>query len=391
MRRLAVQFSDKLLNPVNRGREYYRRVYPRVPHLWDAGPDYMELPAWVARLAGIVPELEYRVVRSREELAQLARCLGPLDTVFFSILDNTAEYVGEFARGTRARVKAGGYVGKQQVPEGAEWFDRMEDLSQRHLLPDRGWDWSIFSGARCVFRVQLSRGCRHGCTFCTIPRGVTAVPWDEVVRSLNGSESLEFERVYLDDKTYGQADPECQMLGRLARELMYRRGSRPLFTVQTTAAQICGGGKPFQGGMWRHGVDTVEIGLEILNDKILHKLRKPHTVQMVKDAVRALSEWGIRVIPYVLLGLPGCGREEYTGTLEWLRGAYGSGWVPFVHVNWLAPTKGAKGLSELPQVEGLNQNGGGRPWLTARQQAEQEDVQREIERITQAEGVAANG
>lgn len=53
----------------------------------------------------------------------------------------------------------------------------------------------------------------------------------------------------------------------------------------------------------------VELGLELADDALLERIRRFHTVQDFRDAVRRVHEAGLEVVGHAILGLPQDGRE----------------------------------------------------------------------------------
>lgn len=59
----------------------------------------------------------------------------------------------------------------------------------------------------------------------------------------------------------------------------------------------------------RHGVDTVELGVQSLSDAVLAEARRGHTAEDVYRAVDILKSAGMSVILQLMAGLPGDSRE----------------------------------------------------------------------------------
>lgn len=57
--------------------------------------------------------------------------------------------------------------------------------------------------------------------------------------------------------------------------------------------------------LYEHGIRTVEIGVQSMNDAILETSKRGHTAQDVRDAVKRLRNKGIKIGLQLLPGLPG--------------------------------------------------------------------------------------
>ncbi|MFQ5761753.1 MAG: tRNA uridine(34) 5-carboxymethylaminomethyl modification radical SAM/GNAT enzyme Elp3 [Candidatus Bathyarchaeia archaeon] len=57
--------------------------------------------------------------------------------------------------------------------------------------------------------------------------------------------------------------------------------------------------------MLNYGVTRVELGVQIPDDAIYHRVKRGHTVQDVKDATRRLKDAGLKVCYHMMPGLPG--------------------------------------------------------------------------------------
>jgi len=72
------------------------------------------------------------------------------------------------------------------------------------------------------------------------------------------------------------------------------------------------------GWMLSLGCTRVELGVQTLDDDILIKIKRGHTVQDSADATRRLKDSGLKVCYHMMLGLPGSTPEKDFGCFETL-------------------------------------------------------------------------
>ena len=117
---------------------------------------------------------------------------------------------------------------------------------------------------------------------------------------------MKFKLVYLNDKTFGQAD-NWKHLGIVNEIIKSFNPEFEGFIVQTTCNQIA---RTNLFSWQKCGIKVVELGVETYNNEILKEFRKPQSERTIEQAVKKLRMYGIRTIVNVILGLSG----ETTGT-----------------------------------------------------------------------------
>ena len=129
-------------------------------------------------------------------------------------------------------------------------------------------------------------------------------------------EDLDFELVYINDKTFGQA-LNYQYLPAIYESIKLYNPKFRGFTVQTTCYQV--------GKFWAKDVDlkdlhiiNVELGIESYNDDILKKYRKPQNTGTIDMALNILKNMNVNIIPNIIIGLPGESVFSYWSTLDWI-------------------------------------------------------------------------
>lgn len=65
-----------------------------------------------------------------------------------------------------------------------------------------------------------------------------------------------------------------------------------------------------------YGVETIELGAQSLNEKVLLLSGRGHTAQDVVDASKLIKEWGFKLILQMMTGLPGDSEESCLETVR---------------------------------------------------------------------------
>ncbi len=338
-----LQVSDSLLNPMDKDNPadvYFKAIWN---HLGGEGyfkPEhYWEIPTWIAELSyclrGGGNELE--LFHVDEICDDFCVCSPPhhpqlpdADIYLGSIMDCNKEYFRMVARNNPEKFfYFGGYIGREEfysffchpgltTPLGnVSWCDDMQEFCDAFQITYRyGTDYSLFKGMKCIPRLTLSNGCLNRCRFCTVPDEITEVNFYDVLRQVKSIKDLDFELVYINDKTFGQAS-NYKDLEYLYDLIKYSNPKFRGFTIQTTCYQIL----KFYGqgiSLKDLGIVNVELGIESYNDDILKKYNKPQNTGTIDTAINILKSTGVNIIPNIIIGLPGETLHTYIETYKWL-------------------------------------------------------------------------
>ncbi|MER7046345.1 radical SAM protein [Streptomyces jumonjinensis] len=346
-----VQFSDRLLTPIDIMRRYYRYAYSAMPG-YVLPPHYMEIPFWIPLISGMLPDELYRkslhIATDQDELIRLAQATDE-DTVFlFSVLETNLRYVKDFVSRVRRPTVLGGYTDPAEFSghDHVRYLGGLDELGsqfpgvRRSATPD----YRLFAGDHVIPRFSLSSGCSFRCNFCSVPTQLTLTPVDRVAENAEAYRPLSFELVYVDDKSFGEAR-NWRSLGDVGRRISAYNPGFLGFIVQTPPSLACRDG--FIQECWDMGVRYIEFGLEICDDRWLAHLRKPFRMRHVEQAMELATAAGMKVVPNLIFGIPGA---DYTGTVDWI--SRNAAHIPAVNVNWLAVHQGnERGGLGLPHRE----------------------------------------
>jgi hypothetical protein len=341
---LLVQFSTDLINADARpdaSSAYYDKLYSGARPGYCRLRDFWEIPQWVAYAAHFLPNADFYVVRNLEEAKRFLQTAG-YGRVAFSVLDVTRDLVREIAQSYTGQIDLGGYSGGAQyfldLPH-VKWYDSMCGWAQSIQAPYReGTDYRHFAGCKVVPRLTMSQGCKFHCVFCDVPKAITVTPLAVILQQANSFGVLDFKLIYLNDKTFGQAENYRE----LAHVYSVLKARNPLFRgfiAQTTALHAL---RLTKDSEWlRSGICYVELGIETYNDSILASYNKPQSFRRFTDlAVAALRENGIALIPNIIVGFPEETGETYANTLGFLRANLGS--ISHINIYNLAVYRGAE-------------------------------------------------
>lgn len=320
---LVVQFEPNLMYPDGPdpvSTPYYDKLYSGVREGYKRSPDFWELPQWQA---SVVSNLGERVdgyyVSDIEEAKRFFKASN-YGHVAFSVMDVSAELTRQVASSIPGELHLGGYTDRSAIVAehpNVKVYDNMATFVEAFGVPYKNdFDYRLFRGTATIPRLEMSAGCRHRCTFCTIERKVIERPFADVSKQAASFKDLNAKLVYLNDKTFGQA----QVSKRLPEIYQQMKAANPDFSgfiIQTTAAQM----KLFSDEFLQEsGIRYVELGVETFNDSILKTLRKPATEKLINEAVDKLRRNGVHFIPNIVIGFPGETAETYGRTKKFLEG-----------------------------------------------------------------------
>jgi hypothetical protein len=321
-RALMIQFDTNIQSlggkiTRDEASEYYDKLYSGVRPGYARMEDFWEIPQWMGFAAHVLPDADMYVVRDMTQAKQFLNT-AKYGHVLFSAMDVNAEAIKELAKDYNGKFDVGGYTAPgtfKDVPN-VVWHNSMPEMAKALGAPySEGVDYRHFVGADSIPRLTMSSGCKYKCAFCTIEKTVKAAPSDVVTQQANAIADLHTKLIYLNDKTFGQAN-NYQDLANLNEQVKARNPNFEGFVVQTTASQML---KLPADWLAKSGIKYVELGIESFNDPILRDIRKPATEAQMEASANKLRELGITLIPNVLIGLPGETPETYARTLDFLK------------------------------------------------------------------------
>lgn len=315
MRMLLVQFASDLLtkDENQQAKEYYDKLYRTRPGYNRFGPTW-EIPVWIAEMKRNFPDADVTFAKS---IADVQAKQGNYTHLAFSALDCNWHLIRTIADGFSGSVIVGGYCDADNLQDlqNVFWCHSIRECCEIFGVEYRpGVDYTDFAGAKTIGRLTLSTGCRHRCKFCIVPNNVVKIPKHDVFQQADEICRLSSPLVYIDDKTFGQCE-NFWLLPLLYKRLDYDMPHFDGFIIQTTASQLL---KLDDDFLLTSGIRYVELGIETYNDSILSALRKPATEKLIDAATEKLRRLGIKLIPNILIGLPGENEHTQNRTLFWL-------------------------------------------------------------------------
>lgn len=370
-----MQVSHKLTAPDNPILAYFKRVYAKCKGYYMP-EHFMEIPTWIATVSGYLSDEFYNkllhVVVNPSETVKWANQLPQGTIIMMSVMDVNRKVVHALVQHIHHKFVLGGYVEPSQFEQyhNAIWLSSVKDIS--HAMPtsfgvnvEEAPDYSLFDHVHTIPRLKMSSGCLYNCAFCTIERKVVEESWSSVVGQLDAMRQLHFELVYLDDKTFGQADNWTW----LQDVYEYIKTFNPKFRgfiVQTTVPMAQ---RHLQEWVSKYHVAYVEVGVEHVDDGYLRKMRKPYNLKQLDalcNLVRKMNEQGQRVgfIPNLMFALPDA---DYASTLEWVK--RNQDIITFANPFILSQYGASKGalVENADGVDDQNENSLVKSWLTPSQ------------------------
>jgi hypothetical protein len=357
-KQLLVQIAPSVARPEETeefGERYFDKLYQRRAG-YVRPEDFWEVPGWITNAAKNLPDSDVMVVRNPVSAAKEIKESG-YDAIMFSAMDVNKQVIKQIASevGPSVRVIVGGYVDKSYFKDApnVEFHDSLESAYESlGRTPVPGVDTRHFQGTPTIPRLCLSKGCLHKCAFCTVPKGVKPESAESIDAQLEGMKGLKFSLVYLDDKTFGQAE-NYGLVKDLFTKIKEFNPEFQGFVVQTTAPQLLKFDDEF---LQSANIKFVELGVESYNDEILAKIHKPARTKTIDAAVEKLRANKIAFVPNIMVGLPGETKQTYLNTLAFLRKNDDA--ISHVNIYNLAAYKGTEiaGMVEAREDLDLNEN-----------------------------------
>lgn len=370
---IFVQISDEITATEDSCRRYYDVVQE---YWYNTKPPrhYMEIPYWIPLCAGYLTH-DYRqelyIVTSLEDAVEYFYSM-PDAVLLFSVLDINKTVVKALVNRVWNTCILGGYLTPAEREEfknelNVIWLDSPADLST--FLKTRPADkikpdYALFWGTRTIPRLTLSRGCLYNCAFCTIPRVLETLPHEEIMQQILPMLVLDFEYVYIDDKTFGQADNYAALLDVYGL-LKHHKPNFQGFIVQTTVPMAL---KLLRRGeIERLHIKALEVGVEIPDDDYLKKMRKPYRVWQLSE-LHAELQYHPRLIfiPNIIFGAPG---DNYADTLHYLEERYND--IAFINpyvLTLYGTAKGEMGIVSESSRYDVDETTVVKSWLSLREQ-----------------------
>jgi len=312
---LLVQFDNSILtvDEDQQAKRYYDKLYSTRPGYHRFGPTW-EIPKWISEMLHNFPFADVLFART---MAEILDKMVNYDDLAFSALDCNKHLIKTIACNFKGRVFIGGYCDSEYFDDlyNVYWCDTIETCCNWFGVDYKpGVDYRHFNGCKTVARLTMSTGCKHHCKFCVVPDAITQKNWSDVIQQIYPITHLNSPLVYLDDKTFGQAKNHI-WLPAVYRTLKNRMTVFDGFIVQTTASQLL---KLDDDFLLTSGIRYVELGVESFNDSVLKPLCKPASEKTIQAATDKLKRLGIKLIPNIMIGLPGESSFTYIMTINWL-------------------------------------------------------------------------
>jgi len=158
--------------------------------------------------------------------------------------------------------------------------------------------------------VVTSLGCPYSCGFCTAGAfGYRARDVDGVIAELEVLAGLGVKEILFQDPTF-------TINTNRVVEICQKMVDHKLDFTWSCNGDIKSLNEEKISHMKMAGCHTVSLGIESGSDEILRKYSKMITTQEIKDMIRLLNGYRIRVLGYFIIGLPGDDKESIRETID---------------------------------------------------------------------------
>ena len=323
MRILAIQVSDSLINTTpnpnidNIYNNFKSFGYYRSKH-------FLEIPLWIAELSGLFKNTSIKLDKYiLTDVNKNWKDILPkkYDYILFSVMDCNKEIIREFIDLNNGQTKfiIGGYCNLQSftVFKNVKIINSMEKLANfLNVSYKYSLNYSLFRGYKTIPRLTLSSGCLYQCKYCTIPRGVTKKSFFCILRQVKSFKPLKFKLIYIDDKTFFQADNYyflSSLYGRIKKYNPEFEG----FIIQSQVNTI-NHFKKFNGLLEHLHIKVIELGIESFNNRVLKNINKPQTENSIIKCLELLKTKNVKLVLNIMIGLPKEKQKTYLKTLKFL-------------------------------------------------------------------------
>lgn len=157
--------------------------------------------------------------------------------------------------------------------------------------------------------VITSLGCPYHCAFCTAGAyGYKIRDIEGVLEELKYLSSLGVKEILFQDPTF-------TINTKRVTTLCHRMKEEGLDFSWSCNADIKSMNEEKIKAMREAGCHTVSVGIESGSDEILKKYAKMITVDDIVDKVRLIRKYGVRILGYFIIGLPGEDRQSIMKTI----------------------------------------------------------------------------
>jgi uncharacterized radical SAM superfamily protein len=301
--------------------DYFDKVYSKVEG-YDRSVDFMEVPFWIAAVNNSVgKDMDMYVMRDPEETLNFIQQAG-YKKVMLSVLDANLSTAQTLVKDNPSiNFMLGGYIpnlSSKFNTTNASTFDTMEDgvLEAGYDFKD-GYKYDVFKGMEIIPRLKMSEGCLFNCAFCTVVKKIEKITKENIDEQVENISKLNAKYIYLDDKTFGQADNYTYLEDVYQRVKEQQPGFKG-FIIQTTSATV----KKIDSnpGFWQKaGIALVEIGVESNNDSVMRGMSKPNSERLNAEAVQIIRKNGMKFIPNLIIGFEKETAATYENTIKFLK------------------------------------------------------------------------
>lgn len=319
---LFIQFANSMFKRHGSCDRYWDVFYRKWENIgYYMGEYVFEIPKWIAEISYFLPNDNKELFYCKNDIDEAIDKINSskYDYVLMSLMNANQFFIRDVvSKCNKQKFLIGGYNDLFMKQLGNEYDNvticntTRDTANKLGVVYKFGTDYSLFKGERVIPRLTMSYGCLNNCKFCIVPHGkITSVNNGVIEQQISSFEALDYRLIYIDDKTFGQADNYSYM--QTLSELTGKNDFNG-FIVQTTTGMLVRKAEEFA----RIGVKVTEIGLETFNDEILRMYRKPSTESMTIKTVEACNNCGIHLIANLIIGLPEETDETYQRTYDYV-------------------------------------------------------------------------
>ena len=210
-----------------------------------------------------------------------------------------------------------------------------------HLIPEgfHSDTWNIIG----------SKGCPYRCNFCVEPifngRIVRNKSIRRIIYEIKALENFGAKRLIFNDDTFSLRDDRVKQLSKALKRdtsIEYWECDTRIDAVSDNLLRI----------MKEGGCGRISFGIESGSERMLERAGKGTTLKMIEDSCRITKKYGIEVLGYFMIGLPGENHDSARETIDFAESLKAKGLLDKVSASLFIPYPGSE-VFENPEKYGI--------------------------------------
>ena len=189
-----------------------------------------------------------------------------------------------------------------------------ELIADLDRLPLPAWHLYDLSRKNPVGPLQTSRGCVYGCKFCNksvFGRKVRMKSAEKVIEEIEHLKRSGFKDMHIWDDTF---NTDINRAKRICDMIVERKIDMPFSLANGIRVDLVDDELFYK--LKKAGCYQMGLGIESGSQEILDKINKGTKIEQIRDAIRLAKKYGIEIVGFFMLALPGETIETMKKTID---------------------------------------------------------------------------